>query len=164
MTRLNTTRFALSVLLAGSALAAVIPAQAQPMMGDMGMHHDDSRMHERMTKQMEKNQTDLKAKLHLAASQEGAWNAFVQATKPPAKPIAEGVDRAELAALKTPERLDKMNAVHLAHLKTMEAHMKQRNDGVREFYNHLSAEQQNVFDAETLRGPSHMMGPRGKRD
>jgi protein CpxP len=164
MTRLNTTRFALSVLLAGSALAAVIPAQAQPMMGDMGMHHDDSRMHERMTKQMEKNQADLKAKLHLAASQEGAWNTFVQATKPPAKPIAQGVDRAELAALKTPERLDKMNAVHLAHQKAMETHMKQRNDAIREFYNHLSTEQQNVFDAETLRGSSHMMGPKGKRD
>ncbi len=48
MTRLNTTRFALSVLLAGSAFAAVVPAQAQPMMGDMGMHHNEGRMQERM--------------------------------------------------------------------------------------------------------------------
>ena len=53
MTRLNTTRFALSVLLAGSALAAVVPAQAQPMMGEMGMHHDEGHMHERMVKHWE---------------------------------------------------------------------------------------------------------------
>jgi hypothetical protein len=49
MTRLNTTRFAISVLLAGSALAAVAPAQAQPMMGEMGVHHDEGRMHDRMS-------------------------------------------------------------------------------------------------------------------
>jgi hypothetical protein len=77
MTRLNTARFVLSVLLAGTALSAVVPAQAQPMMGEMGVHHDEGRMHERMTKHWEKRQTELKAKLHLTATQEPAWNAFV---------------------------------------------------------------------------------------
>ena len=81
MNRFNTTRFALSVVLGASALTAVLPAQAQPMMGEMGMHHDEGRMHERMIKHWEKRQTELKAKLHLMPTQEEAWNAFVQSMK-----------------------------------------------------------------------------------
>ncbi len=161
MTRLNTTRFALSVLLAGSAIAAVVPAHAQPMMGEMGVHHDEGRMHERMTKHWDKRQTELKAKLHLAPSQEPAWNAFVQGMKVPAKPLAQSVDRDALAKLSTPERMEKMNAAHEANLAAMQTHIKQRTEATRTFYNQLSAEQQKVFDAETL--PEHSRW-KGKRD
>jgi protein CpxP len=161
MTRLNTTRLALSVLLAGAALAAVVPAQAQPMMGEMGMHHDEGRMHERMTKHWEQRQTELKAKLHLAPSQEPAWNAFVQGMKVPAKPLAQSVDRDDLAKLSTPERMEKMNAAHEANLAAMQTHIKQRTDATRTFYNQLSVEQQKVFDAETLPEQSRW---KGKRD
>jgi len=161
MTRLNTTRFALSILLAGSALAAVIPAQAQPMMGDMGMHHDDSRMHERMTKHWEKRQAELKTKLKLTAAQEPAWNAYVQSMKLPTKPAIQPMDREALAKLSTPERLEKMNALHESNLAAMQTHIKQHSDATRTFYNQLSAEQQKVFDAETL--PEHSRW-KGKRD
>jgi periplasmic protein CpxP/Spy len=161
MTRLNTTRFALSVLLAGTALAAVVPAQAQPMMGEMGVHHDEGRMHERMTKHWEKRQTELKAKLHLTATQEPAWNAFVQGMKMPANPLMQPLDREALAKLNTPERMEKMNSVHEANLAAMQAHVKQRSEATRTFYNQLTAEQQKVFDAETL--PEHSRW-KGKRD
>ena len=161
MTRLNTTRFALSVLLAGTALAAVVPAQAQPMMGEMGVHHDEGRMHERMTKHWEKRQTELKAKLHLTAAQEPAWNAFVQSMKMPAKPLMQPLDREAMAKLSTPERMEKMNSVHEANLAAMQSHVKQRSEATRTFYNQLTAEQQTVFDAETL--PEHSRW-KGKRD
>ena len=161
MTRLNTTRFALSVLLAGSALAAVVPAQAQPMMGEMGMHHDEGRMHERMTKHWEQRQAELKSKLHLAAAQEPAWNTFVQGMKIPTKPLAQSIDREALAKLSTPERMEKMNAVHEANLAAMQTHIKQRTEATRTFYNQLSVEQQKVFDAETLPEQSRW---KGKRD
>jgi periplasmic protein CpxP/Spy len=151
MNRLKTTRFALSVLLAGTALAAVVPAQAQPMMGgERGMYQDNGYMYEQMSKHMERRQADLKIKLHLAAGQEAAWNAFVQGMKPPAKPTTQYMDRDELAKLTTPERLDKIKAIHEANFKAIEAHMKQHSDATQEFYSHLSAEQQKVFDAETL--------------
>ncbi len=150
MNCLKTTRFAISVLLAGTALAAVVPAQAQPMMGEKGAYHDSERMHENMAKHMEKRQAALKAKLHLTAEQEAGWNAFVQGTKPPAKPMMQHMDRDELAKLSTPERLDKMNMAHEANIKAMEMQMRQRSDATREFYSHLSAEQQKVFDTETL--------------
>jgi hypothetical protein len=161
MTRLNTTRFALSVLVAGSALAAVVPAQAQPMMGEMGMHHDEGRMHERMSKHWEQRQIELKTKLHLTPAQEPAWNTFTQGMKVPAKPLAQPIDRDALAKLSTPERMDKMNATHEANLAAMQTHIKQRTEATRTFYNQLSVEQQKVFDTETL--PEHSRW-KGKRD
>ena len=161
MNRLNTTRFALSVLLAGSALATVVTVQAQPMMGEMGVHHDEGRIHERMAKQWDKHQTELKAKLRLAQTQEPAWNAFVQGMKIPAKPLMQGMDREAMAKLSTPERMEKMNAVHEANLTAMQTHIKQRTEATRTFYNQLSVEQQKVFDADTL--PEHSRW-KGKRD
>ena len=158
MNCLKTTRFAISVLLAGTALAVMVPTQAQPMMGENGVYRDSERMHESMAKRIEKRQAALKIKLHLTAEQEAAWNTFVQGTKPPAKPMMQRMDRDELAKLSTPERLEKINAAHEANIKAMETHMKQRSDATREFYSHLSVEQQKVFDAETL--PERWKGKR----
>lgn len=161
MTRLNTVRFALSVLLASSALGTAIPAQAQPMMGEMGMHHDEGRMHEHMVKHWEKHQAELKSKLHLTTAQELAWTTFVQGMKIPAKPLVQPIDREVLAKLNTPERMEKMNAIHEANLTAMQTHIKQRTEATRTFYNQLSIEQQKVFDAETL--PEHSRW-KGKHD
>lgn len=161
MTRLTPLRFTLSVLLASSALIAFVPAQAQPMMGEMGMHHDEGRMHDRMVRHWEQRQTELKTKLHLTPAQEPAWNAFVQGMKVPAKPLVQPLDRDALAKLSTPERMEKMNAAHEANLATMQTHIKQRTEATRVFYNQLNAEQQKVFDAQTLPEPSRW---KGKRD
>ena len=161
MNRLNIPRFALTILLASTALAATVSAQAQPMMGGMGMYHDEGQMHERMVKRWEKRQTELKAKLHLASAQEPAWKAFVESMQAPAKPLGQPMDRDAMAKLSTPERLEKMNAVHEANLAAMQAHIKQRTDATRTFYSQLSVEQQKVFDAETL--PEHARW-KGRRD
>jgi hypothetical protein len=161
MNRFNTARFALSLLVASTTFVAAIPAQAQPMTGEMGMHHDENRMHERMSKHWEKRQTELKSKLHLTAAQEPAWSTFVEGTKVPSKAVAQPIERDALAKLSTPERLDKMNAAHEANLATMQTHLKQRTEATRVFYSQLSSEQKKVFDAETLPEPSHW---KGKRD
>jgi periplasmic protein CpxP/Spy len=161
MTRLTPLRFTLSVLLACSALIAFVPAQAQPMMGEMGMHHDEGRMHDRMVRHWEQRQAELKTKLHLTPAQEPAWNAFVQGMKVPAKPLVQPLDHDALAKLSTPERMEKMNAAHEANLATMQTHIKQRTEATRVFYNQLNAEQQKVFDAQTLPEPSRW---KGKRD
>ena len=161
MNRLNTNRLVISVCLAGAAMAAVVPVQAQPMMGDMGMRHDQARMHERMTQHWEQRQANLKAKLHLSAAQEPAWATFMQSMNPLTKSLEQTIDRDALAKLKTPERMEKMNAAHEANLATMQTHMKQRTEATRAFYNQLNAEQQKVFDAETLPEHAHW---KGKRD
>lgn len=157
MTLLNTRRLALSLFIASTAWVAAIPAQAQ------GHGHEDH-MKPHMAKKMEKYQSDLKGKLRLTPEQEGAWRAFVDSSKHPAKMQMHHSNREAMAKLTTPERLDKMKAEHDARHQTMQAHMKQREDATREFYKKLSAEQQKVFDAESLHGPEHKMGNKGKHD
>lgn len=159
MKNVKLSRVALVALLASAAWMTVVPAQAQPMMGDYGMHGGAASHHERMTKYAEKRQADLKAKLHLTAAQEPAWNSFVQAMKPPAKPVAQSLDRDALAKLPTPERIEKMNAQHEANFAAMQTQMKQRGEAAKQFYAQLTAEQQKVFDAETVPQGHPMMGP-----
>jgi protein CpxP len=153
MNRFKTTRFVLTVLLAGTAVTAFLPAQAQPMINESVMHHDEGRMRERMAKHWEKRQSELKTKLHLSDAQEPAWMAFVQEMKVSPTRLARPIDLENLAKLSTPERMEKMNAVHEANFATMRAHIKQRTEATRTFYNQLSVEQQKVFDTETL--PAH---------
>jgi protein CpxP len=153
MIRLNTKHFALSVLLASTTLAAAVPALAQPMMGEMGINHDESHMHERMLKHWEKRRAELKTKLQLTGEQELAWTTFVQSIKMPAAQLSHPIDREALAKMNTPERMDKMNAVHEANLAAMQAYIKQRTEATRTFYSQLSLEQQRIFDVETL--PEH---------
>jgi protein CpxP len=161
MNRLNTARFAFSLLLASTTFVTAIPAQAQPMIGETGLHHDEGRMHERMSKHWEKRQAELKGKLNLTAAQEPAWIAFVEGMKAPSKPLAQPIERDALVKLSTPERLDKINAAHEANLAMMQTHIKQRTEATRAFYSQLSNEQKKVFDAETLPEPSHW---KDKRD
>jgi len=163
MTCFKTSRIVASVLLTGTLVCSVITAQAQPMMGETGMHQDHEKIHKRMGQQWEKRQAELKAKLHLASSQEDAWNSFTQSMKPPAKPVWEILDREELSKLTTPERINKMTAIHEANFATIERDMKQRHEATRLFYSKLNADQQKVFDAETLPEPAHM-GWRHKGD
>ena len=160
MNRLHTTRLAVAILLTGSAMGAMGPAHAQPIMGEMGMHHNEGRMHERMTKHWEQHQTELKGKLRLTAAQAPAWDSFLQGMKIPAKPLSPSLDREALGKLTTPERMEKMNAWHDANLATMQNHIKQRTDATRAFYNQLSVEQQKVFDAETLPEQARWKGKR----
>lgn len=160
MKNVKLSRVALAALLTSSAWMAVVPAQAQPMMGgDYGMHADHGSHHERMTKYAEKRQTELKTKLHLTAAQEPAWNNFVQTMKPPTKPVVQPLDREALAKLPTPERIEKMNAQHEANFTAMQTHMKQRGEAAKQVYAQLTADQQKVFDAETLPQGHPMMGP-----
>ena len=161
MNRLNTTHLVISVCLASASIATVVPVQAQPMMVDISARHDEARMHERMKQDWEQRQANLKVKLHLSAAQEPAWTTFVQSMTPPTKSLEQTIDRDALAKLKTPERMEKMNAAHEANLAAMQTHMKQRTEATRTFYNQLNAEQQKVFDAETL--PEHAPW-KGKRD
>lgn len=162
MNRLNFTRLAMTIVLASTTLAITVPVQAQPMMGEMGMSHpDEGRMHAHMMKHWEKRQAELKAKLHLTQTQEPAWHAFVEGMQVPSQRRGQPIDHEALAKLSTPERLEKMNAMHEVNLATMQAHIKQRIEATRTFYNQLSAEQQKVFDAETL--PEYT-SRKGRRD
>ena len=158
-----------SLVVAGLLVAAggTAFAQTSGMMGHDGMHHMDPAKMELMHA---KHLAYLKAKLKITASQEGAWTSFTEAMKPPADMMGQRPDRAEMDKLTTPERIDKMRALHKEHMAAMEAAMDKRGDATKALYAALSPEQQKLFDAEFakmgqrgehMRG--HMMGKDGAK-
>jgi Fe2+ transport system protein B len=116
--------------------------------------------HEKMKQHWQAHQKALHDKLSLSKEQEAAWQTFVQSHQPPAGEHRDHPKWDELAALTTPERLQKMNEWHQAHVQQMQAHMKQHQEAVLAFYNQLTPAQQKIFDAQTL--PRRGEGHRGK--
>ena len=136
-------------------------------MGDMrgGMMGDGPRaekMHARMTEQMAKRQADLKAQLKLTAEQEPAWTAFTAAMTPPNLATQSRPTPAEMQALTTPQRIEKMQAMRAER----ESQMNKRLEATKTFYAVLTPEQQKVFDAQPMpgkhggQGGHHRGGPR----
>ena len=153
------SRLTISAALAGLSMALSLGSQAQPMR-DMGGPYDAMMAPAHMAQRWQARQQELKNKLNLSASQEPAWNTFVAAMRPPAKPAMQGLEREgltrdALAKMTTPERIDKMTAFYEAHHAQRHSHMKERGEATKLFYGQLSAEQQKVFDAETLPHEPH---------
>jgi len=159
-------------LIAGLLVAAGAAYSQGPMGGqcgpDMGpgmdMRHDHMGKMDpaRMQAMMEKRDALLKAQLKLTPAQEGAWKAFVDAKNPTAPPadLQQRPDPIEMAKLTTPERLDKMKALHEERVKIMTAAMAKHEEAIRTFYAALTPEQQKVFDAVSMQGHRGAMGPR----
>ena len=145
-----------SLVVAGLLATAGSTAFAQmgSMMGHDGMHPRDPAKMEQMHA---KHLADLKAKLKITASQEAAWTRFTDAMKPAADMMGKRPDRAEMDKLSTPERIDKMRALHKEHMAAMEAAMDKRGDATKTFYASLSPEQKKGFDDAFAK-----MGQRGE--
>lgn len=156
-----------AALLATAGFAALSHG---PAMGERGammgagapMHEDMRGNHHRMGKMdpakmqawMDKRNAELKTQLKLTPAQEGAWTAYVAARTPPAdmlaKRTAHRAERAELLKLPLPERIDKMKALRTQRLSEMSAAMDQHGDATKTFYAALTAEQQQVLEANTM--------------
>lgn len=148
-----------SLLIAGLFATAGSVSMAQMDGGTIshgGMQHMDPA---KVAQMHAKHLADLKSKLKITASQEAAWGSFAEAMKPPAGLMAKRPDHAEMDKLSTPERIDKMRALHKEHMATMEAVMDKRADATKTFYATLSLEQQKTFDSEFAK-----MGRRAGRD
>lgn len=125
----------------------------------MHPHPRDGKFAERMQQRRAQHLADLKAKLKLTASQEGAWSTFTTASQPPARPAQDRqAARAEFEKLTTPQRIERMQA-RQAERSAMFA---RRADATKTFYAALTPEQQKTFDAETLRH-GHRGGHGGHR-
>lgn len=121
---------------------------------------DPERMQQRMADRHARRMTELKDALKLTPAQEEAWNQYNAAMQPPAFGQRQRQDRAELAKLTTPERIDRMQQRAEERL----AQMKQRGDATKAFYAQLSPEQQQTFDSRAQRagwGRGHGHGWRG---
>ena len=151
------------LLLAGLMATAAIAsfssfaqtAPAAPAEGHhRGMKHHGSQDPAHRAELQAKRQADLKARLKIDASQEAAWSAFTTSMTPPtgARPDRAAL-HAEMQKLTTPERIDKMKALHAQR----DAEMSKRADAAKTFYAALNADQKKVFDTHGMRG-----GPGGK--
>ena len=87
----------------------------------------------------------LKQKLAITGSQEAAWNQWVNAMSPtgvrPERP-----NRVQFARMTTPERIDSLKRVRAQR----QAQVDSRLDATKNFYAALNAQQQRVFDEESL--------------
>lgn len=166
-----------TLILAGalSTLAGYSMAQQAPGTGpsagpaahgqSMGMgKHDPAKMQARMTQRL----AELKAKLKVTPAQEAAWTTFTDAVKPTphTTPRASmAASHAELSKLPTPERLDRMRALHAEHMAAMTTQMDQRAEATKTFYAVLSADQKKAFDDQFNRlgdgRDHHRAGPMG---
>lgn len=158
-----------SALVAALALGSLSAfAQATPPAGNSAgtmasaphahrMTEHGPAMSERHTRRLDA----LKAKLQLNVSQENAWKGFVSAVQERPAHLAEHrAQHQALAALSTPERLERMKAMRTQHQADMNATMDRRMEATRSFYAALTPAQQKVFDAETAR-MMQGFGPRG---
>lgn len=126
---------------------------------------DPAKRAQQMQERHAQRLAQLKDKLKLDASQESAWGSFAAAQQPPARP-AMRPQRDEISKMTTPQRLDMMQQRQAER----SAAFSKRADATRSFYATLKPEQQQTFDAETLRmmprggpgGPRHD-GPHGHR-
>lgn len=123
------------------------PRDGATMMAHRGMNPQERQAY--MEERVNHRLNVLKLRLALTPAQDAAWNAFVAAMKPPAM---QHPDRAEMAKLTTPERIDRMRAMR----EQRNAAQDKRAEATKTFYAQLSADQKKVFDGETLR-----MGPGG---
>ena len=151
MKPMTRTLIAASLLLSLSGLSL---AQTTPE--HKGHKHSADRMekmHAKMGERHTQHLADLKGKLKLEASQDAAWLAFEQSMQMGSHAGAHP-DRAALAKMTTPERLDQMEA----HKAQRDAQMKKHADATKTFYAALNSNQKKVFDAETARAMSSMGG------
>lgn len=138
------------------------------MMGHaaMGMHNGKMAMDPaRMQAMMERHHAALKQQLGITAAQEPAWNAFVQAHKPPTGAMQPAAQMQDWAKLSVPERLDKMQAMRQQRRAEMDKWMDERIQATKALYAALTPEQQKIFDDHAM-NPRHDMGkmrhgPRG---
>lgn len=140
---MKATHFSIASLMLAFACTAALPAYADHHgpKGNCVQGQMPEMMQKRMTQRMEQRQATLKADLKLTPEQEPAWQTFVQAMKPPAQ--TDRPNPAELDAMTTPQRLEKMKAMRAER----EVRVNQRMQAVQTFYSALTPEQQKVFDA-----------------
>ena len=131
-----------------ASAAPVAQAQAAPVDGKQTARMDREKRMERMQAHRAQRLAELKQKLRLESSQEGAWNSFAAAQQRPARPAGQArAEREAFAKMTTPQRLDRMQARHAER----GARFTELMTATRNLYAALSPEQQKTFDAETLR-------------
>ena len=145
----------LAGLMAGAAMSALAQTPPAGPMGGPGVEHRGMMRNHgpmdlaKMQAMVAQRQAALKETLKITPAQEGAWTTFTSTMQPSADMHKRRMEmRAEMDKLTTPERIDKMRALHTQR----DAEMDRRSNATKSFYAALNPEQQKVFDAQPMRG------------
>ncbi|MET3134001.1 protein CpxP [Oxalobacteraceae bacterium GrIS 1.11] len=144
---MTTLRSSLLIGLSALAMGSVtLSARAdEGRHGHMATQEADSA---KSAEHMAKFQARLHDKLKLSAEQEPAWTTFIAASAPPAS-IARP-DRAAIAKMTAPERLEKWIEASKTHIATQESRLA----ALKTFYALLTPEQKKTFD-DSVPGGAH---------
>jgi protein CpxP len=144
-----------------SAPAAAAPA-ADKHAGHHGRHHMGGHDPATMQAYVAQRQAELKVRLNITPDQEGAWMAYTAATQPAARKgwRMTPEQRADVAKLNTPQRIDSLRAARIQRMAESSADMDKRDDAAKALYAALTPEQQKVMDAryaerQSRRGQHH---------
>ena len=97
----------------------------------------------------------LKKQLKLSPEQDAAWTQWVEAIHPMDMVGHPDMKKGGWDALTTPQRLDKMRALHEENSQRMAQALARHTEATKTFYAALTEAQQKTFDEATLR---HMFG------
>ncbi len=145
----NRKHLLLATLLATASSLTLAQTPSPPPSASAGAQAtqaDPGARQQRWAERRARHLDQLKAALKLSPAQEGAWSTYTAAMQPPAQRPPR-MDRAELAQLTTPQRIDRMQAMQAER----QQFMNQRMDAVKAFYAQLTPEQQKVYDQQSMR-------------
>ena len=149
--------------IAGTAIAQTAAVQApegrhgHAVSAEQRAAHKAERQARRAERQAQ-HAAKLRAELKLTAQQEPAFAAFLAAGKPMQRPDARsGGDRASLAALPAPQRMQQ----RIERQKQRTARMEARLAALNNLYAVLTPEQKQVFDTKAMRFNGKHRGHRG---
>jgi hypothetical protein len=131
---------------------------AQHAMQSQSCHHMMDG--ERMGAMHKAHLATIKKQLALTPEQDTAWAQWVESIKPVEGMGRPDMKKADWAGLTTPQRLDKMQAMHEEHSQRMAQALARHSEATKTFYAALTEAQQKTFDQVTLR---HMMGGSRRR-
>jgi hypothetical protein len=158
-------------LIAALAGASAVQAQDAPSTPGAPAAHrawDPAQFRARMEARRAERLKALHDVLAIRPDQESAFQAFAAAVRPPERtpgdhPGGKGGDRAQLASLTTPERLDHMAQRMQERTQRRQAAFTRRAEATKALYSALSPEQRRTMDAlPLLRGGHEGRGGWGK--
>jgi hypothetical protein len=155
MNRLRLSALTLAAVLAAAAAVQAQDAPAAPQASTTGNAWpggpDRAAMRQKMEARRAERLKALHDALNIRPDQESAFVAFAASMQPPTRSGGgpEGIksDRAALAAMSTPERLDRMSQMMDARMARMKASFQQRETATKALYAALSPDQKRTMDA-----------------
>lgn len=158
-------RFLAAAVLGASAFGAMAqgtppPPPGPPSAGAMAREHgrfDPARFEQHLARR----QAEFKQRLQITPAQEGAWNTWVAAVRPPANWMeTKHARHAEMQRLTTPERIDRMRAWRAERA----AQQDRRGEATKVFYAALTPYQRGIFDARMQHHDGGRHRGQGRRD